>query len=188
MRPHILTEPRRRMKWRTGGPDARMPGMQPNQQPDQLPIPRTVEQLLQAMVRFDTITAFLSKRASPEAPMAEWLEGVAKSWGLRTQRLAIDADNFNLLVTVAEPSPRKPWILFESHMDTVGVEGMTVEPFGGQIRGGKLYGRGACDTKGTGASMLWALQKYAQQPARPNNAAILFACGEEHQKSGAVAF
>ena len=67
-----------------------------------------------------------------------------------------------------------PWLLFESHLDTVSVEGMTVDPFAGAIRDGRLYGRGACDTKGTGAAMLWALQEYAQEASEPNNVAIVF--------------
>jgi succinyl-diaminopimelate desuccinylase len=52
----------------------------------------------------------------------------------------------------------KPRILLAPHTDTVGVNGMIVDPFGGEIRDGKIYGRGACDTKGTMAAMLWALK------------------------------
>jgi acetylornithine deacetylase/succinyl-diaminopimelate desuccinylase-like protein len=36
---------------------------------------------------------------------------------------------------------------------------MTIDPFGGEIREGRLYGRGASDTKGPMASMLWALHE-----------------------------
>lgn len=53
----------------------------------------------------------------------------------------------------------KPKFLFAPHTDTVGVGGMTVDPFGGEIRDGKIWGRGASDTKGTMAAMLWALWK-----------------------------
>jgi acetylornithine deacetylase/succinyl-diaminopimelate desuccinylase-like protein len=53
---------------------------------------------------------------------------------------------------------KKPRLLFAPHTDTVSVAGMTVDPFGGDIHDGKLYGRGATDTKGPMASMLWALR------------------------------
>ena len=53
----------------------------------------------------------------------------------------------------------KPRLLFAPHTDTVSVAGMTVDPFGGEIRDGRLYGRGATDTKGPMASMLWALRE-----------------------------
>ena len=39
---------------------------------------------------------------------------------------------------------------------------MTIEPFGGDIRDGKVWGRGASDTKGPMAAMLWALHEHQQ--------------------------
>jgi acetylornithine deacetylase/succinyl-diaminopimelate desuccinylase-like protein len=62
----------------------------------------------------------------------------------------------------SNPAPdgkRKPRILLAPHTDTVSVEGMIIDPFAAEIRGGRLYGRGACDTKGTMAAMLTALQE-----------------------------
>ncbi|MBA2390340.1 MAG: M20/M25/M40 family metallo-hydrolase, partial [Geodermatophilaceae bacterium] len=41
-------------------------------------------------------------------------------------------------------------VLFVGHMDTVAIgepAHWTVDPFGGEVRGGRLYGRGACDNK-----------------------------------------
>jgi len=49
-------------------------------------------------------------------------------------------------------------LMFDSHMDTVTVEGMTVDPFAAEIRDGKMYGRGTSDTKGTMAAFLTALE------------------------------
>jgi acetylornithine deacetylase len=50
-------------------------------------------------------------------------------------------------------------ILLAPHLDTVSVAGMTIDPFGGAVREGHLFGRGASDTKGTAAAMLWALRE-----------------------------
>jgi acetylornithine deacetylase len=58
---------------------------------------------------------------------------------------------------------------------------MTVDPFGGTIDKGRLYGRGACDIKGGMAAMLGALTRLVRD--RPAGAArILMACtvDEEH--------
>jgi acetylornithine deacetylase/succinyl-diaminopimelate desuccinylase-like protein len=57
------------------------------------------------------------------------------------------------------PSDRvgKPRILLAPHLDTVGVAGMTIDPFAAEERDGKIWGRGASDTKGTISAMLRAL-------------------------------
>ncbi|MDI1319582.1 MAG: M20/M25/M40 family metallo-hydrolase, partial [bacterium] len=54
--------------------------------------------------------------------------------------------------------------------------------------GDRLHGRGACDTKGSGAAMLWALRDYAQQAGRTRNAGLIFSIDEEATMTGAQAF
>jgi putative selenium metabolism hydrolase len=49
-------------------------------------------------------------------------------------------------------------ILLDAHVDTVGVSApdWSVDPFGGEIRLGRLFGRGSADTKGNLAAMMYA--------------------------------
>ncbi|MFT4550340.1 MAG: acetylornithine deacetylase/succinyl-diaminopimelate desuccinylase family protein [Verrucomicrobiales bacterium] len=86
--------------------------------------------------------------------------------------------------------PNKPKILLAPHLDTVGVGGMTVDPFGAEIRDGKLYGRGACDTKGTMAAMLWALKEHGADAIARLGAEVTFVafCGEETAQPGSHHF
>lgn len=63
----------------------------------------------------------------------------------------------NLVVQFPSDRPGKPRLLFAPHTDTVSVAGMTIPPFGGELREGRIWGRGASDTKGPMASMLAAL-------------------------------
>lgn len=60
---------------------------------------------------------------------------------------------------------KKPRIVFGPHTDTVGVSGMTIDPFGGEVRDGRVWGRGASDTKGPMATMLWALHEMRDEMA-----------------------
>jgi acetylornithine deacetylase len=83
---------------------------------------------------------------------------------------------------------RSPWLLFECHLDTVGIDGRIPEPFGGGIVDGRIHGRGACDAKGSAAAMLWALATYAAGVARPWNVALLLTVDEEVSRAGIDTF
>ncbi len=51
---------------------------------------------------------------------------------------------------------------FNSHTDVVAVgEGWTTDPFGGELRDGRVYGRGACDMKGGLAASVVAAEAFA---------------------------
>ncbi len=149
-----------------------------------------LDALLQQMVRIDSVNAASSGNMRAEDAIGGFLEETARGWGIAVDRLAVPERSDNLLLTVraSQNADAAPWLLFDSHMDTVSVENMTIEPFGGRIEDGKLFGRGACDTKGTGAAMLWALKEYAAATDRPNNVALLFTVDEEVTLSGARTF
>lgn len=83
----------------------------------------------------------------------------------------------------------RPSILFAPHTDTVSVRGMTIDPFAGEIREGRIHGRGASDTKGTMAAMLWALHEMRDDLADlPVNVAFVGLMGEEAGQPGAIHF
>jgi acetylornithine deacetylase len=59
---------------------------------------------------------------------------------------------------------------------------MTVDPFGGELRDGRVYGRGACDVKGSMAAMLAAISRAASKATQRRNSptiAIAFTVNEE---------
>jgi acetylornithine deacetylase/succinyl-diaminopimelate desuccinylase-like protein len=63
---------------------------------------------------------------------------------------------------------------------------MTVAPFGAEIRDGCLYGRGACDTKGSLAAELQAIVEALRTPASLRyNILFLATADEEYQFTGA---
>ena len=155
----------------------------------EIPVPEprdSCESLLQAMVGFNSVNSAISGKPDAERALAVYLEAQAEAMGLDTRRLPVTGKGFNLLVS-HQVGGQAPWLLFESHLDTVSVEGMTVDPFEGRTVDGRMYGRGTCDTKGTGAAMLWALLRYSRQSG-PNNVAILFTLDEEIGKTGVRTF
>jgi acetylornithine deacetylase/succinyl-diaminopimelate desuccinylase-like protein len=92
---------------------------------------------------------------------------------------------------VFEPAgPPQATVALVPHLDTVGVAGMTVPPFTLTRRAGRLHGRGACDTKGPTAALLWALRAWTRRPAarRPRVRWVVVAtAGEEEGSAGAQA-
>jgi acetylornithine deacetylase len=154
-----------------------------------------VDELLKSTVSYDTVNSAISGQHAPEAKLLSYLEDLAGGFGFETRRLAVPDQSDNLLI-LHRQSNELPWVLFDSHLDTVSIEGMTVEPFAGLEKDGRLWGRGTCDTKGSGAAMLTALCEYAgfgaesddPQSAHPNNIALLFSVDEEWGMSGIRTF
>ena len=95
------------------------------------------------------------------------------------------------VVGVFEPTrPARATITFAPHLDTVGVRGMTVPAFRLTARGGRLYGRGACDTKGPMAALLAAFGQWTRSAAaRTGDIRWIVAAtaGEEQGSLGAQA-
>ena len=84
---------------------------------------------------------------------------------------------------------KKPRILFAPHTDTVGVGGMIINPFGGEVREGCVWGRGASDTKGPMASMLWALHEMRDElPHLPVEVHFVGFMSEESAQLGSQHF
>lgn len=99
-----------------------------------------------------------------EETLAIFLSGWLESIGAEVTLEEIKPGRPNLIARFA-PLDGRPRILFGPHLDTVGVGGMTIAPFGGEIRDGRVWGRGASDTKGPMAAMLWALHEQRENLA-----------------------
>ena len=116
--------------------------------------------LLQQLVRIPSVNPDNAPGTdlTGEHTLAVFLAGWLESIGAEVSLEEIKPGRPNLIARFA-PLDGRPRILLGPHLDTVGIAGMTVEPFGGELRDGKLWGRGACDTKGPMAAMLWALHE-----------------------------
>lgn len=80
-------------------------------------------------------------------------------------------------------------VLLAPHLDTVGVGGMTIDPFEGEIANGRVYGRGACDTKGTMAAMLAALSGLCERLSGfSTEITFVGLMGEETGQPGSIDF
>jgi acetylornithine deacetylase/succinyl-diaminopimelate desuccinylase-like protein len=75
------------------------------------------------------------------------------------------------------------WIGLDVHMDTVGVETMQGDPFDGRVENGRIYGRGAVDTKASLAVALATLEMLKGSGKRLH--ANLLICASADEETGA---
>ncbi|HSM59221.1 MAG TPA: ArgE/DapE family deacylase [Longimicrobiales bacterium] len=136
--------------------------------------------LARALVRIPSVNPVLATGGDGEGVIAstcaEWLSG----WGYDVRVDEVAPGRCNVVGTL---EGRGPGLLLNGHLDTVGVEGMTVDPFGGEIRDGRLWGRGACDMKGGLAALLAAAHRLSRGGPRPPLVVALTA-DEEHASLG----
>lgn len=72
---------------------------------------------------------------------------------------------------------------FNSHIDVVEVgRGWTTDPFGGEVKDGKIYGRGACDMKGGLAASIVAAEAFIA--VCPNYRGAIEISGTADEESG----
>jgi acetylornithine deacetylase len=74
-------------------------------------------------------------------------------------------------------------LLLNAHMDTVGVEGMTIDPYDAKIREGRLYGRGAQDMKGSLAAMIGAAKALVDSSVQLAGDVLITAVADEEHAS-----
>lgn len=153
-------------------------------------MPADVVSLLQHLVRIPSVNPENSPGTdlTGESEIANFLAGWLEGLGAEVTLEEIRPGRPNLIARFA-PLDGRPRILFGPHLDTVGVGGMIIPPFSGEIRDERLWGRGASDTKGPMAAMLWALRQ-TRQLQRDSPIAFDFVAfmGEESNQWGSKEF
>ncbi len=145
---------------------------------------------LRELVSIESVNPFMDPAGSGEAGVADYLVRVLGRAGLEVERREVHPAaggkpaRANVVARLAGREAG-PGLILEAHMDTVPAVAGQVEPFTPRIEAGRLWGRGACDTKGSLAAMVEALVRVAQGGARPPREVWLLATvDEEHTFTG----
>jgi len=109
--------------------------------------------VLRAYLRIDT-----SNPPGREEAAARYLGGLLEAEGIPTEYIEIAPERVALVARLAGDGSRRP-LMLSNHLDVVPVqrEFWTVDPFGAEVRDGRIYGRGAIDMKGVGVMHLVAM-------------------------------
>jgi acetylornithine deacetylase/succinyl-diaminopimelate desuccinylase-like protein len=121
-----------------------------------------------------------------EKNVADFLASVAARAGLEVEFQKVLPGRSNVIARLLPRNKIRQTILFAPHLDTVGADESQFIP---RCKNGRLYGRGACDTKGSIAAMLTALCELANTKSRPQETEIVFAglVDEENAQAGSRA-
>jgi acetylornithine deacetylase len=146
--------------------------------------------LLRELIALPSVNpAFASRNQSHsgEQRVADFVAVTAAHAGLGVEFQKVLPGRSNVLARLLPPGKIHQRILLAPHLDTVKVADES--QFSPRIKAGRVYGRGACDTKGSVAAMLTALCEVANSKQRPRETEIIFAglVDEENAQAGSRA-
>jgi acetylornithine deacetylase/succinyl-diaminopimelate desuccinylase-like protein len=150
--------------------------------------PASLPALLSDLVAIPSVTPGYDSGGTPpgERALGDYVTALLEELGAEVSRQEVAPGRSNVIGRFIRRA-HAPTIALVPHLDTVGTKGMTVAPFTPEIRDGRLYGRGACDTKGPMAAALWAVKAWCQTAAPDHNVVFAATVGEEELSVGASA-
>jgi acetylornithine deacetylase len=113
-----------------------------------------------------------------EGRVADYVQHYFQPFDVQIERQEVLPGRDNVLVHVPGANRSALPLLLEAHMDTVDVQGMD-DPFSPRVESGRVYGRGACDTKASLAAMMRALQELLEEGVSLPRGCVLAATADE---------
>jgi acetylornithine deacetylase/succinyl-diaminopimelate desuccinylase-like protein len=122
------------------------------------------------LIRFDT-SNYGDGVSNGETEAAEYLGSLLQNLGLKPQYFDAAPRRTSVVARVPGADSTKPALVVHGHTDVVPADpaNWSVDPFGGVIKDGMLWGRGAVDMKNMDAMIITALSDIlgsGRQPAR----------------------
>jgi acetylornithine deacetylase/succinyl-diaminopimelate desuccinylase-like protein len=139
-----------------------------------------VTELLQELIRVDT-----TNPPGNETAAAEVLQAYLEDSGAEVELYARIPERANLVARIPGRGDG-PTLLFLSHTDVVLADAAewTADPFGGELRSGEIWGRGALDMKGQVAASAVAIASLAREGFEPAGDLIFAATADEEVGAG----
>src|SRR5947208_11278670 len=138
--------------------------------------------VLADLVSIESINPELVPGGSGERRIARYVADFLTGAGLDSEVVEVGAGRFNA-VGVLRGKGGGPRLMFNGHVDTVGVAGMEA-PFSARVEDGRLYRRGAQDMQGGVAAVLVAVETLAREGPLDGDIVVAAVAGEEDVSAG----
>jgi len=141
-------------------------------------------ELLKDLVKIDSVNPSLVPGAAGEAEIAEYLREWMIAQGLDTELIVVEPGRPNVVGVLKGTGGGKS-LMLNGHIDTVGVDYMTIDPFDPKVEDGRLYGRGSFDMKGGLSASLGAVKAIVDSGVElSGDVVVACVCDEEFASIG----
>jgi acetylornithine deacetylase/succinyl-diaminopimelate desuccinylase-like protein len=149
--------------------------------PEPAELERRTTELLQRLIRFDTVNP-----PGREQDAQEYLKALLEAAGFECELLAAVPGRPNLVARMRGRSDG-PGLCYLGHVDTVLADpaDWSVDPWSGELRAGSVWGRGAIDMKSQVAAEIAAVCALSEEGWRPESGELLVIVTAD-EEAGAV--
>lgn len=141
--------------------------------------------LLKALIKNGCVND-LTSGSGDEFRNADTLEEFFSGTGVRVQRYEPHPGRVSIAFTIEGSDPTAEPLTLLGHTDVVPVDEdrWSVDPFGGEERDGKVYGRGATDMLYITAAMAACVRDVAESGVQPRGTLTFVGCADEEARGG----
>lgn len=136
------------------------------------------------LIRIESTNPSLVEGGKGEREISEFIGNYLRNRGLMVFTQEVNSERKNVIGVLKGKGGGRT-LLLNGHMDTVGVEGMDIEPFIPRFENGKVFGRGSLDMKAGLAGMLVVVDTILKKNLELKGDLILsFVVDEEFESIG----
>ncbi len=139
-------------------------------------------ELLKDLIRIDSVNPSLVRGGKGELAISEFIAKRLDEIGLETEMMEVEKGRPNV-VGILRGEGGGSSLMLNGHTDTVGVDGMEIDPFDPVVKEGRIYGRGAADMKNGLAAMMAATKAIVDSKVKLKGDLIVAGVADEEYAS-----
>ena len=139
--------------------------------------------LCQEMIRIPSVNYGEAK--GDERKIAEYVSAKLSEVGIGNEIIETAKNRCNVIAKIPGKNPKLPGLVVHGHIDVVPVneKDWSMDPFGGEIKDGFIWGRGAVDMKDMDAMILATVRMWQRIKYQPERNILLVFFGDEEAGS-----